>query len=105
MADAVVQCGRSTLEWAIKSIENHSSWKAKVLYGDTDSVFVLLKGRDKSQAFEIGKNIADTITNLCPTGVVLKFEKVYANIFLLTKKVNSTKKYFSINQYFVNIFY
>ena len=86
LADAVVQCGRSTLEWTIKTIESHPSWMAKVLYGDTDSVFVLLKGRDKSQAFEIGKNIADTISKLCPTAVVLKFEKVYSNIFLLTKK-------------------
>ena len=34
----------STLEAAIKHIEGHSKWGARVVYGDTDSVFVLLRG-------------------------------------------------------------
>ena len=36
--------GRETLERAIHLIEANSDWRAKVVYGDTDSVFVLLKG-------------------------------------------------------------
>jgi hypothetical protein len=39
--------GRETLERAIKTIENTPEWGARVVYGDTDSVFVLLKGKTK----------------------------------------------------------
>ena len=33
LADAVVQSGRSTLEWTIQYIEKHPDWRAKVVYG------------------------------------------------------------------------
>ncbi len=35
LADAIVQSGRSTLEWAIRVIEEDTLWNAKVIYGDT----------------------------------------------------------------------
>merc|ERR1712012_155475 len=37
---SVVAKGREALEEAIKTIEHHPTWNAKVVYGDTDSVFV-----------------------------------------------------------------
>lgn len=37
LADSIVQCGRSTLEKAISFVNAHDKWKAKVIYGDTDS--------------------------------------------------------------------
>lgn len=33
LADAIVQSGRSTLEWTIKVIESHPTWNATVVYG------------------------------------------------------------------------
>lgn len=33
LADAVVQSGRSTLEWTIQYIQNHPDWRARVVYG------------------------------------------------------------------------
>merc|ERR1719410_2940890 len=54
VGDSVVAKGREALETAIKVIESNAAWAAKVVYGDTDSVFVLLKGRTKDQAFDIG---------------------------------------------------
>ena len=39
--------GREALEITIKTIEERKGWGAKVVYGDTDSVFVLLQGRTK----------------------------------------------------------
>jgi hypothetical protein len=56
------QTGRCTLEAAVRLIEERSDWNAKVVYGDTDSVFVLLKGRSKADAFRIGQEIADAVT-------------------------------------------
>ena len=61
IADSIVQTGRETLEAAIRMIEDDRSWDAKVVYGDTDSIFVLLKGRTRDQAFRIGKEISEKV--------------------------------------------
>ncbi|KAK6915579.1 DNA-directed DNA polymerase, family B, multifunctional domain [Dillenia turbinata] len=86
LADSIVQCGRRTLETAISFVNTHDKWKARVIYGDTDSMFVLLKGRTCKEAFQIGNEIAAAITALNPEPVTLKMEKVYHPCFLLTKK-------------------
>ncbi|KAG6482273.1 hypothetical protein ZIOFF_058904 [Zingiber officinale] len=86
LADSIVQCGRRTLEEAISFVNDHSKWKARVIYGDTDSMFVLLKGRDLEEAFRIGNEIASAVTSMNPYPVTLKLEKVYQPCFLLTKK-------------------
>jgi DNA polymerase elongation subunit (family B) len=86
LADAVVQCGRSTLEHAISVINNRASWNAKVVYGDTDSMFVQLPGRSKEEAIRLGQEMATVITAMNPPDVVLKFEKVYYPCILASKK-------------------
>ena len=68
--------GKETLERAIKIVESTPKWGARVVYGDTDSLFVLLKGKSKDEAFEIGAEIADVVTAANPKPVKLKFEKV-----------------------------
>lgn len=55
LADSIVQTSRETLQNAIKLVEDHPGWHAKVKYGDTDSMFVLLEGRTREEAFRIGK--------------------------------------------------
>lgn len=69
--------GRETLERAINLIQSTKKWNAKIIYGDTDSIFVLLKGRTKEEAFKIGYEMADFVTKDNPIPVKLKFEKVY----------------------------
>jgi hypothetical protein len=86
LADAIVQSARSTLEWTIRVITNHPTWKAEVVYGDTDSVFVHLPGRNLEQAFKIGEEIAFHMTSNTPEDIVLKFEKVYYPSLLVSKK-------------------
>lgn len=48
VADAIVHTGRQALERAIEQI-NHSEIEkyrgARVIYGDTDSLFILCKGK------------------------------------------------------------
>jgi DNA polymerase zeta len=56
-------------------IDHTSKWGAKVVYGDTDSLFVALPGKTKAEAFQIGRDMADTITSLNPAPIKLKFEK------------------------------
>ncbi|KAI3848221.1 hypothetical protein MKX03_003499 [Papaver bracteatum] len=86
LADSIVQCGRRTLETAISFVNAHEEWKGRVIYGDTDSMFVLLKGRSAKEALLIGQEIASVITSMNPYPVALKMEKVYHPCFLLTKK-------------------
>jgi len=56
------------------------------VYGDTDSVFVVLKGKTKDEAFDIGEEMARVITQQNPKPMKLKFEKVYLPCILQTKK-------------------
>ncbi|KAF9315501.1 DNA polymerase zeta [Podila horticola] len=86
IADSIVLSGRETLERAIRFVNENPKWNAKVVYGDTDSMFVHLKGRTREEAFEIGYDISETITRMNPRPVKLKFEKVYHPCFLVTKK-------------------
>ena len=98
IADSIVQTGRETLERAIALIHSVKRWGAEVVYGDTDSLFVYLKGRTKEEAFDIGEEIAKTVTNMNPRPVKLKFEKVYLPCVLLAKKRYVGFKYESRNQ-------
>ncbi|KAE8354241.1 hypothetical protein BDV28DRAFT_156340 [Aspergillus coremiiformis] len=86
IADSIVQSGRETLEKAIALIHSVERWGAEVVYGDTDSLFVYLKGRTRDEAFDIGEEIANAVTEINPSPVKLKFEKVYHPCILLAKK-------------------
>ena len=86
IADSIVQSARETLTRAMRMVEANPRWNAKVVYGDTDSMFVLLRGATKDQAFTIGQEIVDAVTAANPPPVKLKFEKVYLPCILQTKK-------------------
>ncbi|CAG8922284.1 unnamed protein product [Penicillium salamii] len=98
IADSIVQTGRETLEKAIAFIHSVERWGAEVVYGDTDSLFIHLKGRTRTQAFDIGEEIAQAITDLNPRPIKLKFEKVYHPCILLAKKRYVGFKYEHRNQ-------
>ncbi|OCL14889.1 hypothetical protein AOQ84DRAFT_370879 [Glonium stellatum] len=98
IADSIVQTGRETLEKAIALIHSREQWGAEVVYGDTDSLFIHLKGRTRDQAFAIGKEIAEAVTNANPRPIKLKFEKVYHPCVLLAKKRYVGFKYESPSQ-------
>ncbi|KAH7309030.1 hypothetical protein B0I35DRAFT_398355 [Stachybotrys elegans] len=86
IADSIVQTARETLEKAIAYIHSVERWGAEVVYGDTDSLFIYLKGRTKDEAFDIGNEMVKEITDMNPRPVKLKFEKVYLPCVLLAKK-------------------
>ncbi|KAM6535632.1 DNA polymerase zeta [Fusarium falciforme] len=98
IADSIVQTGRETLERAIAYIHSVEKWGAEVVYGDTDSLFIYMKGRTREQAFDIGNEIAKAITEMNPRPIKLKFEKVYHPCVLLAKKRYVGYKYESKNQ-------
>ncbi|CAG7818999.1 unnamed protein product [Allacma fusca] len=87
VADSIVSKGRETLERAIKLVEdNEKKWGAKVVYGDTDSMFVLFPNCSRQTAFELAQDIVDEVTRLNPKPVKLKLEKIYQPCILQTKK-------------------
>ncbi|KAG7917801.1 hypothetical protein KL927_002544 [Ogataea polymorpha] len=86
IADAIVSAARQTLHSAISEIDKNEKWGAKVVYGDTDSLFVYLPGKSKADAFKLGREISNHITSLNPSPVRLKFEKVYFPCVLISKK-------------------
>jgi DNA polymerase zeta len=67
-------------------IEGSPTWQAKVVYGDTDSLFVHLPGRTRAEAFAIGEEMSKAVTAANPDPVTLKFEKVYHPCMMITKK-------------------
>lgn len=86
LSDSIVQTGREILENSIEFIESNVEWGAKVAYGDTDSLFVYLPGRSKEDAFKIGKDISEKISERNLNPIYLKFEKVYHPCILVSKK-------------------
>ncbi|XP_058881813.1 DNA polymerase zeta catalytic subunit-like isoform X1 [Acipenser ruthenus] len=98
VGDSIVHKARETLERAIKLVNDTKKWGAHVVYGDTDSMFVLLKGATKEQAFKIGQEIAEAVTATNPKPVKLKFEKVYLPCVLQTKKKYMGYMYESLDQ-------
>uniref|UniRef100_A0A9J7X600 DNA polymerase zeta catalytic subunit n=1 Tax=Cyprinus carpio carpio TaxID=630221 RepID=A0A9J7X600_CYPCA len=98
VGDSIVHKARETLERAIKMVNDTKKWGARVVYGDTDSMFVLLKGATKEQAFKIGNEIAEAVTATNPKPVKLKFEKVYLPCVLQTKKRYVGYMYESLDQ-------
>ncbi|XP_071479193.1 DNA polymerase zeta catalytic subunit-like [Diadema antillarum] len=98
VGDSVVRKGRETLERAIKMVNTTPKWGARVVYGDTDSLFVLVKGVTKSRAFEIGREIVAAVTAENPKPVKLKLEKVYKPCVLQAKKRYVGYKYESPDQ-------
>jgi DNA polymerase zeta len=86
LADSIVQTARETLEDAITLIESTPDWHARVVYGDTDSIFVELPGRSRAEAFEVGQEIVRAVTGRNPDPIKLQFEKVFHPCFLVSKK-------------------
>ena len=86
VADSIVLLGRQTLERAIRLIEGTAKWGARVVYGDTDSLFIHLPNRSRDDAFGIAAEMTAAVNSVNPHPVTLKFEKVYMPCFMITKK-------------------
>lgn len=98
IADSIVSKGRETLENAIELVESKPEWAAKVVYGDTDSMFIQFKNCDRDTAFKRAFEMVDAITQSNPYPIKMKFEKIYQPCVLQTKKRYCGFKYESPEQ-------
>ena len=86
VANAIVQLARVSLERCALKIQEHPEWQCRVVYGDTDSLFVLMPGQTVRGAFALGQTIADVCSSMFPPPVRFLLEKVYCPCWLQTKK-------------------
>ncbi|XP_065319869.1 DNA polymerase zeta catalytic subunit-like isoform X2 [Gordionus sp. m RMFG-2023] len=98
IADSILGKAREILQTSIDYINSKQNLNARVIYGDTDSIFVLLKDTTKAKAFSIGEDLAHEITQIFRDPIELKFEKVYHPCILQTKKRYVGLSYENINQ-------
>jgi len=77
LADSIVQTAREFLERAMEmAAKARPEWGARVVYGDTDSMFVELRGKSRAEAWRIGREIAEAVTRAVPAPMELELEKV-----------------------------
>ncbi|XP_045467770.1 DNA polymerase zeta catalytic subunit isoform X2 [Harmonia axyridis] len=86
LGDSIVSKARETLQRTISLVDNNKKWGVRVVYGDTDSLFVLCPGKSRTEAFAIGEEIVEAVGKENPDPVKLKLEKVYQPCILQTKK-------------------
>ncbi|KAG5454784.1 DNA polymerase zeta catalytic subunit [Clonorchis sinensis] len=91
VGDSIVSKARETLEQAIQLVDSGAielpHWTTpRVVYGDTDSLFIHFPGLGKLEAFEVAHTIANAITSLNPAPIKLKMEKIYYPCLLEAKK-------------------
>ena len=86
LGDSIVAKARETLEKSIDFVNNSPDWNGEVIYGDTDSLFILLPGTSRGQSFKIAHEIIKRITQMNPEPIKLKFEKIYQPCLLMAKK-------------------
>ncbi|CAH8642458.1 unnamed protein product [Dicrocoelium dendriticum] len=107
VGDSILHKARETLERAIDLVEAGQiilpascagRTKPRVVYGDTDSLFVHLPGCGKTEAFDAAAAIAEAITSRNPAPIKLKVEKIYYPCLLEAKKRYVGYAYESVTQ-------
>ncbi|CAH8579391.1 unnamed protein product [Heterobilharzia americana] len=107
LGDSIVHKARETLENAIRLVNSgeiilpdscSGLSTPRVVYGDTDSLFIHLKGYGKLEAFDAAYRIAEVITSNNPVPIKLKFEKIYYPCILEAKKRYAGYAYESLDQ-------
>jgi DNA polymerase I len=85
IANTITALGRDTISKTKELIENN--FPVKVIYADTDSVFIKIKTNVNSleEAEDIGRKISKLVTSNLP-GLELKFEKIFKSFLIETKK-------------------
>ncbi|KAK9875165.1 hypothetical protein WA026_005957 [Henosepilachna vigintioctopunctata] len=86
LGDSIVSKARETLQRTISLVDSNKEWGVRVVYGDTDSLFVHCPGKSREEAFSIGEKIVEAVGKENPDPVKLKLEKVYQPCILQTKK-------------------
>jgi DNA polymerase I len=83
IANTITSFARETITKTINLIEEN--FPVKVLYADTDSVFIKSNVHDLEKTEELGREVSKFVTERM-IGLQLKFEKIYKTFLIETKK-------------------
>ncbi|CAK9018846.1 DNA polymerase zeta catalytic subunit (Protein reversionless 3-like) (REV3-like) (hREV3) [Durusdinium trenchii] len=93
LADAIVLSGKQALQKCMRVVESDNApWRhecpapLRVVYGDTDSLFVQFPNCSLDGAFKIAKWIAAHMTTQFPVPMKLQMEKIYMPSMMVSKK-------------------
>jgi DNA polymerase delta subunit 1 len=91
VAACTTAAGRERLMFAKHIVE--TEFDGKVIYGDTDSIFVTFSGKELVNCMEIGKKVAERITSLCRKAHKIEYEKTFFPFILFCRKRYMGLKY------------
>ncbi|CAF4639620.1 unnamed protein product [Rotaria sp. Silwood1] len=86
VGDTIVHTARTVLERAIDFIRTNPHFGGRVVYGDTDSLFIQFPHSTRAQAFEQSHLLVKALNQLYPSPIKIKFEKIYMQSVLASKK-------------------
>ncbi|ORY83185.1 DNA polymerase family B-domain-containing protein [Protomyces lactucae-debilis] len=87
IADATISEGARLLAHAKEEIEKrYAARQVRVVYGDTDSVFLQVPGATVDEAIQLGKQISEEVSQIWPEPIQLEFEKVLFPSLLQNRK-------------------
>jgi len=84
VANSITSYGRNIIKSTAKDIGDKFGYR--VVYGDTDSVFVVIDEEDKDKLANEATKVASAITKELPGIMELEFEKMFKRFLPLTKK-------------------
>ena len=84
IASAITAVGRENIEKTAELIRKN--FNLQIVYGDTDSVFVLVNTKDLEEARKIGEEVSKFVSDKLMGYLVLEFEKIYRTFLILSKK-------------------
>ncbi len=84
VANAITAFGRANLKKVKQMIEE--KFGLKVIYADTDSVFLKTKLKSMEEAKQIGERICEYVNSRLPGTLELDFDKLFKSFLILTKK-------------------
>ncbi|EUD64501.1 DNA polymerase zeta subunit [Plasmodium inui San Antonio 1] len=85
VSESIICTAKNFLLYVIEYIKENYQY-VKVLYGDTDSLFLLNEMNDISYTFRIAHDILKDVNGILPSPMYLNFEKIYCPSLLMTKK-------------------
>ena len=84
VAASITAYGRTNIEKTKDVVEKN--FDVRIVYGDTDSIFLKTKTINLDEAKKLGEDIAKYVTENLPGYLELQFEKIYRTFLILTKK-------------------
>ncbi|CAF3313781.1 unnamed protein product [Rotaria socialis] len=98
IGDTIVYTARTVLERAIDFIKTNPHFGGRVVYGDTDSLFIQFPHSTRAQAFDQSHLLVKALNQLYPSPIKIKFEKIYLQSVLASKKRYVGLSYETVDQ-------